>query len=740
VLELEALCLAILEPDTLHMLHDIRVLNEERGVKQIKEMREKIKELDTSLFSKLSFSFEQKTWDQLKAQMSMGESVATGLSSTTIAIVCPDVDTCYRALGALHQLWKREVLSFQDFINAPQLKGYQGIHTTVIFLGGLRVRCKIRTPEMQKYAHLGIATKCFDSQGVGLAEYVPWSQRISPLTVDTEGSSNDFWNSLKSDILGETMIVHGPDDSTIQVPRNSTALDGAFYLFQERALFATAVKVNGIEVPFSTLIQNAASVDIVLGERESMTRDWLKQVHTAFSAAIIRTALAKQSDAEKQRVGHEMLQLVFTQQRKGYIEEFDEKILREKLSAFGFSSLSEMYAAIADARLEPMDAFKALFERPAKKKSLRLPKMIIRYTLKSTATEVMDRVNMIHRSYGQVWDDISYHRKQRGESIVTVKARMDTQEADTIAIALKNAGAEQIIVKQVPAPWHFLIILLLIALWGLDPILSKMLMQQGMNSFALSFTRAWSVLFFAALLVLASGRGQRSLVRIPLNHISLWIAGVAVLFVNIFTYMFLVDGSPALYNTILRANAVMLAVPLIVRPKFSHTILLSVLLSVVGLGILFIGPFTAHQLVLAAGILIAFNVYTNATTYFQSVARIHARYLQLFAHTSFLAAIASLGLLPLGLVQFPHNEMLLLLSAIYSIIFIGPPYIIFHLITDNFGYATLSPWINATVIVTLIAQPIILHDIFGFWFIIPAAILLTTASLIASKARRISEV
>jgi hypothetical protein len=104
--------------------------------------------------------------------------------------------------------------------------------------------------------------------------------------------------------------------------------------------------------------------------------------------------------------------------------------------------------------------------------------------------------------------------------------------------------------------------------------------------------------------------------------------------------------------------------------------LLSVLLSVVGLGILFIGPFTAHQLVLAAGILIAFNVYTNATTYFQSVARIHARYLQLFAHTSFLAAIASLGLLPLTVTPDVSQAMKHALSRVLEdeTLFILPTY------------------------------------------------------------------
>lgn len=736
--ELEALCLATLEPDTLPILQRIRVLNEERGAELISMMEQRLKAHDKSLMSKIHPGFEYKTWDQLKAQMSVGESVATGLSSTTLSFICPDIDACYRVLGALHQLWKREILSFQDFINAPQLNGYQGLHTTVIIPGGLRVRCKIRTPDMQKYAHLGIATKCFDGKASGLPDYLPWTQRISPLTADTEGSSNNFWESLKSDILGESIVIHGPDDSTIQVPRNATALDGAFYLFRDRALTTQTIKVNGVAVSLDTELQNAASIDVVLSDTQTCSREWLKKVHTGLAAATIRIALGKESQAEKTKIGKEMLQEVFTQNRKGFIEEFDERTLKANLQSFGFPSLADMYSAIAEGRLEPQDAFRALFEKPNTKKDSRLPKTIIRYVMHSDNAEAMERVNLIHRSYSQLWDDIEYRRRQKGMSSVTLRVRMDSQTAAGLGQALRNAGAENVVVKPVPTPWHLMIIALLIGLWGLDPVLSKVFMMKGMDPFTLSFTRAWSVLFFAALVILASGRGQRSLVRIPFSYPSLWVAGFAVFMVNIFTYLFLTDGSPVLYNTIVRVNAVILALPLITKPRFTHTMLLSVLLAVIGLVMLFVGPFDFTDLLLSTAYVASFSVYTIATIQFQSVAKIHARYVQLYATTSFIAAIASLSLPLLGLVHLPENGMLLLLAAFYAMLFVGPPYIIFHAFTDNFGYATLSPWINATILVTLIAQPLILHDTFAFAILIPAAILLTAASLIASRVRNLA--
>ncbi len=139
--ELEALCLAVLQPELFPKLLELRGNNEQRGATIIKTIQTKVREHDRVLASHITFGFEPKIWDQIAAQLSAGGAVTTGLSFITIAIECDDIDGCYRALGALHQLWQREVLSFQDYINAPRLNGYQGLHTTIIAEDGTRVRC-----------------------------------------------------------------------------------------------------------------------------------------------------------------------------------------------------------------------------------------------------------------------------------------------------------------------------------------------------------------------------------------------------------------------------------------------------------------------------------------------------------------------------------------------------------------------------------------------------------------------
>ena len=134
-----------------------------------------------------------------------------------------------------------------------------------------------------------------------------------------------------------------------------------------------------------------------------------------------------------------------------------------------------------------------------------------------------------------------------------------------------------------------------------------------------------------------------------------------------------------------------------------------------------------------------FNIYTRATGVFQSIARIQARYIQLFATISMISALSSLILIPFGQLSAAATPGELGLAAGYAIIFVGLPYLIFHAVTDDFGYATLSPWLNAMVLVTLIAQAVLLGDTTGYWYLVPAGIILSIASLLASRIKRTAD-
>jgi guanosine-3',5'-bis(diphosphate) 3'-pyrophosphohydrolase len=61
------------------------------------------------------------------------------------------VDTCYRVLGCIHNLYKPVPGEFKDYIAIPKANGYQSLHT-VLGMHGVPIEIQIRTREMEDMA------------------------------------------------------------------------------------------------------------------------------------------------------------------------------------------------------------------------------------------------------------------------------------------------------------------------------------------------------------------------------------------------------------------------------------------------------------------------------------------------------------------------------------------------------------------------------------------------------------
>ncbi len=555
--ELEALCLAILDHEKYTQLAELRAGNEFRATPVIDDVRKKLQSDHVRLAAKTSLHFEHKNWHQLGAQLLTEGSVATGITMLTIVFECVDIDQCYQILGWLHQSWKREVLSFEDFINAPQLNGYRGLHTTIITSDGTRVRCKIRTREMQEYARKGVATVCFTGK-TQFADILPWTQHLSPLTTDTEGSSNDFWQSLKNDILGESILIHGPDDRTVQLPKGSTALDAAFFLFEDEALRAREIKVNGLPATFDQKLENASSVHLLSDSSVSCDRSWLRKVQSGFALAKIRNQLMKQPLEQKINVGKDLLQHHLSEQKKGFLEEFDEHALKQRIETLGYATLDEALEAIGDGRKEPIEVYEALFG-VSQKKNITPPTLILEYVIDISNQQLTEKVNTLLHAHDARIKDMRSTRLKNGLFFVRLTVTMLREKADVLIEQLKNAGAEEVICKT--RTWRENIFLaVVIILWGLNPVAATWFLQHGVMPTTLICVRFITIGIFMTLFFIVWKFIHQEKFT-PIKHLASVVVKPTLMNAGMMIYFYALQIlPPSIHLTILRFNTLLLPI------------------------------------------------------------------------------------------------------------------------------------------------------------------------------------
>ena len=139
-------------------------------------------------------------------------------------IVVDKVDTCYRVLGAVHNLYKPLPGRFKDYIAIPKANGYQSLHTTLFGMHGVPIEIQIRTREMEEMANNGIAAHWLykssdDEQPKGThARARQWVKGVLEMQ-QRAGNSLEFIESVKIDLFPDEVYVFTPKGRIMELPK-----------------------------------------------------------------------------------------------------------------------------------------------------------------------------------------------------------------------------------------------------------------------------------------------------------------------------------------------------------------------------------------------------------------------------------------------------------------------------------------------------------------------------------------
>jgi len=264
-------------------------------------------------------------------------------------IVVDRVDTCYRALGVVHHLYKPIPGRFKDYIAIPKANGYQSIHTVLFGPHGAPIEIQIRTEAMDRIAESGVAAHWQYKTGESRASATEgpsgeWLRNLLELQKGS-GSSLEFLEHVKVDLFPDEVYVFTPRGKIMVLPRGATVVDFAYAVHTDVGNRCVAARVDRHLVPLRTVLRNGETVEIHTAATAQPSPKWLDFVVTSKARANIRSYLKNLQHLEAVRLGCHLIEGELKLQGHE-LDEFDDMRRAELATVLGLTSWEELVGEV----------------------------------------------------------------------------------------------------------------------------------------------------------------------------------------------------------------------------------------------------------------------------------------------------------------------------------------------------------------------------------------------------------
>jgi len=274
-----------------------------------------------------------------------------------IRIVVESVDTCYRCLGIVHNLYKPVPGRFKDYIAIPKANGYQSLHTILFGPRGLPIEIQIRTREMDRVAESGIAAhwlyKTGDQHSASAqARAREWLKGILEMQ-QSAGNSLEFLEHVKVDLFPDEIYVFTPRGDIMEMPRGATAVDFSYAVHTDVGNSCVAAKIDRRLAPLSTRLQSGQTVEVITAPGARPNPAWLDFVVTAKARSNIRHFLKKLKDEEAIKLGRRLLEKVLAPYSMNLDSITDDR-LNGVLEEFGLADVDALLQEVGLGNRMPL--------------------------------------------------------------------------------------------------------------------------------------------------------------------------------------------------------------------------------------------------------------------------------------------------------------------------------------------------------------------------------------------------
>ena len=266
-------------------------------------------------------------------------------------------EECYQVLGIIHSKFKPIPKRFKDYIAMPKTNMYQSLHTSVFGNNGEIFEIQIRTYEMDKIAENGIASHWSykEKKKANLQSEMEQKLQFFRLIMELkhEGTNDqEFVDSVKEDVLKDTIYVFTPQGDVLELPNGSTPIDFAYRVHTRVGDTMVGAIVNNNIVPLNYKLKDDDIVKINTNKNSpGPSREWLNIAKTTHAKNKIRSFFNKNEKEDYDNRGEDLISKEL-RKRKLSNSVFNEN-LNKILQEFKCSDLNDLYINVGNNKYTP---------------------------------------------------------------------------------------------------------------------------------------------------------------------------------------------------------------------------------------------------------------------------------------------------------------------------------------------------------------------------------------------------
>jgi RelA/SpoT family (p)ppGpp synthetase len=292
-------------------------------------------------------------------------------------IIVDNVDSCYRVLGMVHNLYKPVPGKFKDYIAIPKANGYQSLHTVLFGPFGVHIEVQIRSEDMEKVAEAGVAAHWLYKLGDSVAANSGTQKRVREWMSGllemqkNAGNSLEFLENVKIDLFPDEVYVFTPRGKIMELPRGATPVDFAYAVHTDVGNTCVAAKIDRRLAPLSSTLQSGQTVEIITSPGARPNPAWLSWVVTGKARGNIRNFLKNLKCDESVELGQRLFERALRNASAKSLDDFAQGDVAQLLAEFKCQSMEQLYEDIGlGNRLAPL-VVRRLLEFAAAGKSQR---------------------------------------------------------------------------------------------------------------------------------------------------------------------------------------------------------------------------------------------------------------------------------------------------------------------------------------------------------------------------------